>query len=618
MTVLVWIAIGAARIVSASGSTAVVNAEAVWSKPVVHPGDTSVLAVIVEIDEPFHINPSQDQLDDDFLIPTQLAIGNIPDGFSAGAVQYPRAELATVGPVDQPRQVEAYSHRVVLYVPVAVDAGLSAGRYDLTFELTSQACDRTQCLPPVTRPIITALEVVTGTAPLDDAIDTDLFTGFDRTQVSSAGPSGTSGAGDTVEFDLFGWGFTLHSGAWTGWVLLLVVAAVGGAMLNFTPCVLPVIPLKILSLSQVTGHASKRLALGWSMSAGVVAFWVGLGAMIAGVSGFTATNQLFQYPLFTVGVGVVIAVMAVGMCGLFTVRLPGFVYKINPRHDSLAGSFGFGVMTAVLSTPCTAPFMGSAAAWAAGQHPATTLTTFAAIGVGMGLPYFVLSSWPGLVERMPRTGPGSELIKQVMGLLLLAAAAYFIGVGVSGWIVTPPDPPSVAYWWPVMGFIAAAGGWMGWRTVRMSPSMVKRVVFAGLGLLMIGGSAYGVVRLTDKGPIDWVYYTPQRFEEALGDGKVVVMDFTAEWCLNCKWLEHNVLNQPRVVELLDDEDVIAMKVDLTGNNETGNGMLRKTGRLTIPLLVVFAPDGGEVFKSDFYTVDQVAGAIESVRREPRP
>src|SRR5690606_18971771 len=108
------------------------------------------------------------------------------------------------------------------------------------------------------------------------------------------------------------------------------------------------------------------------------------------------------------------------------------VYRFNPGHDSYVGAVGFGVMTAVLSTPCTAPFMGAAAAWSLTQDAVVTWSTFGAIGVGMAAPYLVLSAYPSLVKRMPRTGPASELIKQVMGLLMLAAGAYFIGTGVVG------------------------------------------------------------------------------------------------------------------------------------------------------------------------------------------
>ncbi len=346
------------------------------------------------------------------------------------------------------------------------------------------------------------------------------------------------------------------------------------------------------------------------MSSGVVIFWFGLGAAIAFISEFTAANQLFQYPAFTISVGAVIAAMAVGMCGLFTVQLPQWVYKINPKQDSLHGSFGFGVMTAILSTPCTAPFMGGGAAWAATRHPFVTLSTFAAIGIGMALPYFLLSLFPKLVDRMPRTGPGSELLKQMMGLLMLAAAAYFIGTGLSGVLVSPPDPPSRFYWWVVSGTIALAGLWLVAQSVRLFKQKPKGIVLIVLGLLITGSGLMLGNRLTAHGPIDWVYYTPERFADAQQAQKAVVLEFTAEWCLNCHALEQAVLHSPRIVDLLRQEQVVPIKVDLTGNNTEGNQKLVDIGNRTIPLIVVYDRQGGEVFRSDAYTVDQLAKAIQ--------
>jgi len=135
------------------------------------------------------------------------------------------------------------------------------------------------------------------------------------------------------------------------------------------------------------------------------------------------------------------------------------------------------------------------------------------------------------------------------------------------------------------------------------------------GLLAAGGLALAIT-LTDHGPIKWIWYTPARFEEALDDGKVVVMEFTAEWCLNCKALEEAVLGTEEVSSILTEPDVEPIKIDLTGNNIEGNAMLHAVGRHQIPLLVVFAPDGSEVFKGDFYTVDQVVEAINEARAIP--
>ena len=188
---------------------------------------------------------------------------------------------------------------------------------------------------------------------------------------------------------------------------------------------------------------------------------------IALVTGFTAINQLFQYPAFTIILGTFIGIMAIGMGGLFSIRLPSVVYKVNPKQDSGFGSFLFGVMTAVLSTPCTAPFMGAAAAWATTQSAVLTLTVFGSIGFGMAVPYLVLATFPHLVEKMPRAGAASEVIKQVMGLLMLAAAVYFIGVGLSGIMQQEGAPLSRMYLWIVSGCIAAAGLWLAWRIWRI-------------------------------------------------------------------------------------------------------------------------------------------------------
>jgi len=118
------------------------------------------------------------------------------------------------------------------------------------------------------------------------------------------------------------------------------------------------------------------------------------------------------------------------------------------------------------------------------------------------------------------------------------------------------------------------------------------------------------MRLSDEGPINWTYYTPERFATAIKQRKTVVMDFTAEWCLNCKALEESVLHDQRIINLLAQEHIVPMKVDITGNNTEGKAKLKAVGSLTVPLLVVFAPDGNPVFKSDFYTVDQVLDAVE--------
>jgi len=531
--------------------------------------------------------------------------------FTPLLAQWPQSHLVTADVGDGPQKYAVFEGTFIIGVPLAIAPDAREGEHSFTIRLRYQACDATTCLAPTEIDFPVTLRVAANAAmPAPDAalkdFDSSIFAALNS---GGAGPR-------PIDFDFFGLAFSIDPTG-TGFLLVLLIAALGGMLLNFTPCVLPVIPLKIMGLAHSAGNRRRCLLLGASLSLGVIAFWVGLGIAVSLISGFTTSSQLFQYPWFTIGIGVVIAVMAIGMCGLFAVRLPQSVAGIDFRHDTLAGSFGFGIMTAVLSTPCTAPLMGAAAAWAATQQPWVVLLVFGVIGSGMALPYLLLSAFPQLVQRVPRSGPASDLVKQVMGMLLLAAAAYFIGAGAAGMLAAPPEPPSNDYWWIVAAIGIAAGAWMSVRTWRITPRLQPRLAFGSLGLGIVAASAAVGIELTNDGKIPWVYYSPQRLAEAQARGDAVVVDFTAEWCLNCKTLEKTILESDAVAARLTSAGVTPIKVDLTGDNPDGRALLKRFDRLTIPLLVVLTPRSEEVFKSDTYTPAQVLKAIDQASLQPR-
>jgi thiol:disulfide interchange protein DsbD len=580
----------------------VVQLQTAWSINQARPGDTVTLAVVVDIKDGFHINADAGQIKpfENFIpYPTKVQVLTASEGVSIASARFPEAKPFKVDYASG--DLMSFDGRTIITFSIKLDDQISLGSIGLDIQVEYQACSDRFCLFPAKKKLNAALTVVEAGTPVTH-VNSELFANLKV----GADVSGTGG----INFSLFGWEFSLNPASGIGRIMLLLVAAFGGMLLNLTPCVLPLIPIKIISLSHAADDRRRCFLLGLIMSLGVLAFWGVLGILIAMVSDFTATNQLFQYPLFTILVGTVIGIMALGMFGFFSLRLPQFIYMINPQQDSLQGSFALGILAAVLSTPCTAPFMGAAAAWAATQTPLITLSTFAAIGGGMALPYLLLSAFPNLVNRMPKAGPASELIKQVMGLFMLAAAAYFLGVGISALLSSPPNPPSKMFWWPVMVLVSIGGAWLAFRTLQLASNNVTKTVFVGLGLILIAVPIWGAMRLADKGPIDWIHYTPERLEAAISQEKVVVMDFTAEWCLNCKALEEGVLNDRRIINALAQTGVVPMKVDITGNNPDGKAKLKEVGSLTVPLLVVFSPTGQLVFKSDFYTVDQVLGAIK--------
>ena len=584
----------------------VVTLRAVWSADGAHPGGRALLAVVLEVAEGYHINADAAQLvvPPGFKpLPTRVEVTDADAALGVEAPHFPTARALKLAFSDDPLMF--FEGQVVVYLPVTVSPQASPGDHPLDLLVTYQACDAQTCLLPRKVPLALTLPVRPAGSPLT-LQEPALFAAFDDARALAGQQA--------VRFDLFGLAFSIDASAWLGVAVLLATAALGGALLNFTPCVLPLIPIKIMSLASLAGNRRRSLALGLAMGAGVVAFWLLLGALVATVSGFSATNQLFQYPAFTISVGLFIALMAVGMGGFFHLRLPAFVYRFNPAQETLAGSFGLGILAAVLSTPCTAPFMGAAAAWAATQPPPTTLATFAAIGAGMALPYLVLAAAPALVRRMPRTGPASELIKEVMALLMLAAAAYFVGSGLSVLLASPPASPSRGYWWVVMGFAAAAGLWLAVRTLGITRKVPARAFFGTLGVLVVLLAVWGGLRLTRGGSIEWVAYSPEAFSTARQNGQSVVLLFTAEWCLNCKALEQGVLNRTDVTRRLAAGDVTPIKVDLTGTNPAGKALLKASGALTIPLLIVYGADGREVLRSDFYTAQQLLEALARAQK----
>jgi thiol:disulfide interchange protein DsbD len=516
-----------------------------------------------------------------------------------------------------------FEKRAVMYLPVLIEADAPAGEISFDVTINFQACDANGCKAPDAETISVTVEIVPAGTTVDPVTDADLahfpmeiFDDIDPdaappvatdpdpgTAGPGAGPAGTTGAAGPAAV------------ASAGFLGVFAIAMLGGFLLNFTPCVLPVIPIKIMGLVQ-SGHGSRgrTFALGAAMAVGVIGFWMVLGTLVTSLNNFS-TNQLFQYPAFPISVGLIVGVLAIGMIGAFTIGLPQSVYRFNPSHDSLHGSVMFGVMAAILSTPCTAPFMGGAITASVGQSKIVVLSLFFAIGLGMAIPYLLLAANPKWIEKMPRTGPASELLKQVLGLIMLAVAAYFIGIGISGLLQQPGLAPSRAYLYFVGALSIIAGEWMLVRTFEITPSRGRRIFFGFIANIMMGAGVYFAVAMTKPGQIQWIYYTPERLEAELAAGRPVMMKFTAEWCANCHLLERTVVDRDAVVERLAKHGVVPMKVDITSRNAVGNDLLNEYWK-SIPYLVIQRPDHSVAFQSDWYTLSDLLEGIDAAVTPP--
>ncbi len=622
--------VGVATAQPGFGENSPVNVSIEASAPQVVPGDQVVFAITLDHDEHYHSNlnvPVVPPEMGDFLpVPTTLKLPQIK-GWTFGPIHWPEP---TEVPVDffftgNPIKYLVYTEKAVIYVSAMIAEGTGFTEQAVDFTLTYQACDETTCLPPTAVKLTSTVSVVGSIAQTDPDPTPAIFDGYTpSTAGDTSSDSAALSTGDFVQIErkFLGLFVIPSSDSLAGMVALALSAAIGGFILNLTPCVLPVIPIKVMTISSHAGESKSRaFMLSMWMAIGVITFWVGIGIPVAFVSKFTDPSIIFGIWWITGIIGVVIVVMSFGIMGLFQIKLPQKVYLVNPKADSASGSFIFGVMTAVLGLPCFGFVAGALLAGAATMPAFLVLTVFAFMGIGMAMPYVVLAMFPKLIEKLPRTGPASELIKHVMGLLMLAAGAYFLGTSMisfgsgNSWVF--PWWGKAIHWWAIGIVGVTAGGWLIIQTFKITKRIVPRLTYTTLGLVFATtGSFVAYNQTMHQYHYFWQPFTPEFLAKSLDSGKVVVLDFTAEWCLNCKALEASVLARNPVKAQLLSGDVIPMVADLTSTSAPGWKHLNETlGQTGIPFLVVYAPGIDDpIWVSNAYTSSQVVDAINEARR----
>jgi thiol:disulfide interchange protein DsbD len=559
---------------------------------------------------------------DDVLSTELTARDPVPAWVKLDGVQWPTPHDEKVANPSGGPSITAptYSGVAVLFARVAIAPTAPAGPAIIPLNLFYQSCNETICAFPTDVALDVSVTILpAGSAETPAPTEAGLFTAFDAgklagppapgpgTSGASGGAAPASGAGDkpgALKINDVGVNWTIDAGSLSGLAIIIGLAVLGGFLLNLMPCVLPVIPIKILSLSKSAGNPKRCFFLGCVASAGVIAAWLAVGLIAAGLG--VATNQLYTHWWFNVGIGLLIGVMGLGMLGLFVVNLPQSVYMVNPTTDSAGGSFIFGVFTVILALPCVAPFAGAVSGWALAQPTHIVLAVFLGIGVGMALPYLVLSAKPSWINRIPRTGPASELVKQVMAGFMVAIAIYFLGSGLAG--VTDAYPKKL-HWYLIAGISLFTGLWLIVKAFGITRSPGKRLGATLAAVIFAGAPIYMAVQLINL--VEWPAYSREAFDQARARGDVVVVDFTAEWCLNCKTLKSTVLSKKPVEAATTRPGVTRLIADLTRTSAPGHQLVREVGANGIPLLLIYKPgEPKPVFRANAYTVGQVVQAVD--------
>jgi len=379
----------------------------------------------------------------------------------------------------------------------------------------------------------------------------------------------------------------------------LLFGFLGGIILNLMPCVLPVISLKIFGFIQQAGQSRRKvLRSGIAFAVGIFAWFVGLAAILIVLKGagrdVTWGGFQFTNAYFVLALSVIVLVFALNLFGVFEISLPqgltrGLLSTTERRND--LGSFLQGVFATVLATPCTAPFLGTALGFAFSQSPAVILAMFVAIAAGMSAPYLLLSAQPAWLRFLPKPGPWMLHIKQFMGFLLLATLLFLLYVlgaqrGLEG-----------AIWASCFLLVISVACWMKGAFVLPTASIAKRSVVLVLMLALVLGSGIyfvgGKFRSTNVALADsrlrgdWQAFTPERLQAELEQGHSVFVDFTAAWCLTCKFNEANVLESAEVRDAFQRHATVKLKADWTNGDPAITKLLQKFGRPGVPLYVLY-------------------------------
>lgn len=377
---------------------------------------------------------------------------------------------------------------------------------------------------------------------------------------------------------------------------------IGGLILNLMPCVFPVIGLKIMGFVQQAGHDRKSIAMhGVSFALGVMASFAVLSGILFAVRAAALRSggdtigwgYQLQNPWVVLVLLLLMFILALNMFGLFEMGTAATSVGGNLQNKSgHAGSFFSGVLATVVATPCSAPFLGAAIGATMALPAIQFFSGFAAMALGLALPYLILSIFPHLVEKLPRPGAWMESFKQAMSFLLFATAAYLVWV-YSGLI---GQDYLLA---PLLGLsLIAAAAWVYGRwNLPHKPGRTRFIAMAITAAFALSGI---VLALPPKPNKLWEPWSQATEEQSIADGKTVYIDFTAQWCLTCQ-VNKKVAYTEDVRALAKKKGIVFLKADKTRANPEIEARLQELGRSAIPTNVLLVPGKDPVVAPEVLT-----------------
>ena len=555
---------------------------------------------------------------------TLIIQANIADGLHIYAQSQPKPFLATKFSVDDSEYVKSVGEFLPSKSPLmlrneklGVDlhehegeviwkstlelADDAPGKFNISGKVFAQACQSDRCYAPKNYSFNTDDGSVAGPMRASSLMAEKKLPpkSFGAAASATAGEFSIDNLQIVTETDRSGWS-------------VLPLAFVAGLLLNFMPCVLPVVGLKLLSfVQQAESDRREIFFVNVAYTAGLLTVMLVL-ATLATFAGLGWGEQ-FSSTAFTVTLAAMVFAFGLSFLGVWEIPLPGFVGEAGGRanREGYVGAFSKGVLSTLLATPCSGPFLGAALAWAIVQPTYLTYSVFASVGFGMASPFLLVGLFPSTVRFLPRPGNWMIVFKQIMGFVMLATVVYLLsfmanssvvptiflllGIGFALWIAgqTPvyAERVQLVKTWSLAAAVIFCASIVSFGWLR--PVMQSRFErSAERWVSSLNQDVSFAASAQNQDAITWEPYSPSRLEETIRNGHPVFIDFTADWCLTCKSNEAAAINQPEFAEALRQGNVVALRADKTDANAQVDVLLQKLGNTaaSIPFYAFFSAD----------------------------
>jgi suppressor for copper-sensitivity B len=509
--------------------------------------------------------------------------------------------------------LEHYDGSVTWEIPIHVPADTPLGEQAIELQVGFNTCDATSCDPPAAiqfRGVVTVASKSDSAAAQMEAKEID-FKIVEQSKILANwidGPEVSAGivsrlAGEPLQ----------------AWMVLAALA--GGFILNFMPCVLPVVGLKLMSFVNQAGNNHTRvIKLNLAFVSGILVVVL----MLAAFNIFTKLagqavgwgEQFNSFPL-QVTIVILLFAMSLSFLGVWEIPIPGFVtsYKAGElmQTGGTSGAFYKGIITTLLATPCSGPLLGAVFGETLKLSAWGSVIVFMSVGLGLGLPYLAMCLWPGSVRWLPKPGPWMETLKQFLAFPLLLSMVWFLNVIDSQYHIAVL----------VLLIVVWFGCWLIGRVPVYAEGHTRfRVGVTAIAICLVAGVGSFKYFGPTEHLLPWQIYSEAALETNRSQGRVVLVEFTARWCPTCQTNMRFAIERPMVAKLVERHQIATLLADWTDTSptsESSSSIRRKVHELnsnSIPLLAIYPADPAAppIVLRDVITQQQLLEAIEQAVR----